>query len=59
MRELFIVRHGETEWNVVRRMQGRLDSPLTEQGKAHAQKNGQLLRSIRRGRVDSLADHDP
>ena len=52
MRELFIVRHGETEWNVVRRMQGRLDSPLTEQGKAQAQKNGQLLRQL--GGVDQL-----
>ncbi len=27
-----MTRHGETEWNTVRRMQGQLDSPLTEHG---------------------------
>lgn len=29
---LFILRHGETEWNVAERLQGRLDSPLTQLG---------------------------
>ncbi|MFS8630124.1 MAG: histidine phosphatase family protein [Bacillales bacterium] len=32
MLELYFVRHGETEWNVENRLQGRLDSPLTERG---------------------------
>ena len=27
---LFAVRHGETEWNLVGKQQGHLDSPLTE-----------------------------
>lgn len=27
-----MARHGETEWNQLRRLQGRLDSPLTTQG---------------------------
>ena len=40
---LYLVRHGETEWNRQRRMQGRLDSPLTPEGRAHARMNGQLL----------------
>ncbi len=29
---LYLVRHGETEWNRQQRMQGRLDSRLTEEG---------------------------
>ncbi|HLT54579.1 MAG TPA: histidine phosphatase family protein, partial [Bacillota bacterium] len=32
MLNLFFVRHGETEWNVERRLQGRLDSKLTSKG---------------------------
>jgi probable phosphoglycerate mutase len=46
MKEIFILRHGETEWNVEMRMQGRLDSPLTENGKAQAGSNGVLLKSL-------------
>jgi len=29
---MFAVRHGETEWNLVGKQQGHLDSPLTEAG---------------------------
>lgn len=29
---LYLVRHGETHWNRVRRLQGQLDSPLTLRG---------------------------
>lgn len=29
---IYLARHGETEWNRIRRLQGRLDSPLTPQG---------------------------
>ena len=35
--KLFVVRHGETEWNVARRIQGYSDSPLTPMGVAQAQ----------------------
>ena len=28
----YLVRHGQTEWNVEQRIQGQLDSPLTEKG---------------------------
>lgn len=34
--DLFVARHGETEWNRDRRMQGRGDAPLTERGRAQA-----------------------
>lgn len=40
---LYLVRHGETEWNRQRRMQGRLDSRLTAEGREHARLNGALL----------------
>jgi len=40
---LYLVRHGETEWNRERRMQGRLDSALTADGRAHARTIGVLL----------------
>jgi probable phosphoglycerate mutase len=29
---IYLLRHGETEWNVAGRLQGALDSPLTERG---------------------------
>lgn len=36
MTRIHIVRHGETQWNVEERMQGHLDSPLTEFGRSQA-----------------------
>lgn len=33
---IYLVRHGETVWNREGRIQGRLDSPLTEQGLSQA-----------------------
>jgi probable phosphoglycerate mutase len=34
--EIFLFRHGETEWNATERFQGRLDSPLTQKGRGQA-----------------------
>ncbi len=45
-RELFIFRHGETEWNVEHRMQGRMDSALTERGRSQANSHGALVKSL-------------
>ena len=36
MRRLFLVRHGESEWNAVRRLQGQADIALSSQGEAQA-----------------------
>jgi probable phosphoglycerate mutase len=36
MTRMCIVRHGETEWNAARRVQGQLDVPLSEVGLAQA-----------------------
>jgi probable phosphoglycerate mutase len=49
---LYVLRHGETEWNVATRMQGRLDSPLTELGRRQADVHGRTL--ARLGPVDRL-----
>jgi len=42
----FIVRHGETVWNKEQRLQGWLDSPLSEMGILHAQKLAEHLIDI-------------
>lgn len=34
---LYLTRHGQTEWNVAKKLQGHKDSPLTEMGILHAQ----------------------
>lgn len=43
---LYITRHGTTEWNMERRLQGWGDSPLTEDGKNRAIKLGEHLKEI-------------
>lgn len=45
MLQLYFVRHGETEWNRENRLQGRLDSPLTERGKLQAKLLAERLAS--------------
>ncbi|UOY92309.1 histidine phosphatase family protein [Ectobacillus sp. JY-23] len=46
MLTLYITRHGETEWNVQKRMQGWLDSELTDKGINHAKSLGVRLKDI-------------
>lgn len=42
----YLVRHGETVWNKEHRLQGWLDSPLSEMGILHAQKLAEQLKDI-------------
>lgn len=44
--KVFIVRHGESEWNVEGRRQGQLDSPLTEAGRCSAHRVGSILSEL-------------
>ncbi len=49
---VYILRHGQTEWNVALRMQGRWDSPLTAAGRSQAELHGRTL--AREGGVDAI-----
>lgn len=44
--ELFILRHGETTWNAENRMQGELNSPLTEKGLRDAARQRAILAEL-------------
>ena len=46
MKELYFVRHGQTEWNAIRRMQGQWNSDLSELGRAQAEVNGKFLEPL-------------
>jgi broad specificity phosphatase PhoE len=46
---LYLVRHGETAWNREGRVQGHLDSPLTERGIAQARRAGATLAALLEG----------
>ena len=45
--KLYVVRHGETEWNILKKMQGSADIPLNEHGKEQAQQTKSNLENIR------------
>jgi probable phosphoglycerate mutase len=43
---LYYIRHGETDWNAGRRLQGQADTPLNAAGEAQAQRCGKILRKL-------------
>lgn len=45
MLQVYLVRHGETEWNVARRIQGQSDSPLTATGRLQARQVAERMKS--------------
>jgi probable phosphoglycerate mutase len=49
---IYLVRHGQTEFNRERRIQGHVDSPLTELGLRQARAVGRLLRDLIREPAD-------
>ena len=48
---IYLVRHGQTEFNRERRIQGHVDSPLTDLGVRQAEAVGRLLRDLIRDPV--------
>jgi broad specificity phosphatase PhoE len=43
---LYLIRHGETDWNRDARYQGQTNVPLNEHGRAQAQRNGLSLKAL-------------
>jgi broad specificity phosphatase PhoE len=43
---LYVVRHGETDWNAALRLQGQTDIPLNDKGRGQAARNGAALRTV-------------
>ena len=43
---LYVIRHGETAWNKVRRLQGQTDIPLAEEGIRLAKETGIGMKDI-------------
>ncbi len=42
----YFVRHGETDWNAERRLQGQLDIPLNDVGRRQSAQCGNILRDL-------------
>ena len=43
MPKLYVVRHGQTDWNAAQRLQGQADTPLNDIGRQQAARNGKAL----------------
>jgi probable phosphoglycerate mutase len=55
---LYFVRHGETDWNRERRLQGQHDIPLNPLGRSQAQRCGVVLRDLLARGGRSITDYD-
>jgi broad specificity phosphatase PhoE len=55
---LYFVRHGETDWNRERRLQGQHDIPLNDLGRAQASRCGEILRELLRREGRAATDYD-
>ena len=52
---LYILRHGETEWNLAGRLQGRFDAPLTPEGIRQAQMQRRILKGRDLSRFSAIS----
>ncbi|NYE63881.1 putative phosphoglycerate mutase [Duganella sp. 1224] len=52
---ILLIRHGETAWNAVRRLQGHIDIPLNEEGERQALALG---RALAKEKLDAIISSD-
>lgn len=55
MTEILLIRHGETAWNAVRKLQGHLDIPLNEEGLRQAKA---LAAHLQNEKLDAIISSD-
>jgi len=56
---IFLIRHGETNWNKEGRFQGQIDIPLNDNGKDQARKTSEYLRGVNFNKAFSSSMHRP
>ncbi|WP_245514751.1 histidine phosphatase family protein [Jiella endophytica] len=54
MPELYISRHGQTDWNAEGRLQGQVEVPLNRLGEAQARRNGRYLLNVLKTRASEF-----
>ena len=52
---IYMIRHGQTDWNAEGRLQGQKDIGLNETGRAQASQNGRALAALLEDRVGEFA----
>jgi broad specificity phosphatase PhoE len=55
---VYFIRHGETAWNLERRLQGQHDIPLNALGRVQASRSGTILRDLLARNGRGAAEHD-
>ena len=55
---IFLLRHGETDWNQEQRLQGHMDIPLNQNGRAQINHAAEILSDLHPG-IDLMPTNSP